>query len=256
MKTLSLYRPRDTFIHNGLDPFTKLIYLICSMISAFFIPTFSGALGLLVINLGLLAWAKEIKRALKTLAGSLLLLVTIFVIQGLFHPGNKTLLLALGPVHVYREGVVFALTISFRVVNIIAASSVLILTTSPTAVMEACVRRGLSPKIGYVITAILQMIPVMMDTASTIREAQQSRGMSMEGGLWHRMRAFLPLFGPIVLSSFLSIQDRAMALEVRGFSVRGKRTFLHDETVLRGSLGLRMVFIIATLCIIVWGILA
>jgi len=256
MKTLSLYRPRDTFIHNGLDPFTKLIYFICSMFSAFFIPTFSGAFVLLVVNLLLLWWAKEMKRALKTILGSLLLLVTIFVIQGLFNPGNHTLLLSLGPIHVYQEGLVFALTISLRVVNIIAASSVLILTTSPSAVMEACVRRGLSPKIGYVMTAILQMIPVMMDSASTIREAQQSRGMRLNGGLWYRMRVFLPLMGPIVLSSFMSIQDKAMALEVRGFSVRGKRTFYHEETVLPGRLGLQIVFMAATLCIIVWGILA
>jgi energy-coupling factor transport system permease protein len=255
MNKLSLYEHKDTLIHNWADPFTKLIYLICSMFAAFFIPSFTGAFVILLINIVLLAIAKELGRAFKTILGSAILLITIFVIQGLFHPGNHTLVFSIGPVHFYEEGLLFGLTIAFRVINIIAASCVLVLTTSPSDVMEASVRRGLSPKIGYVITAILQMIPVMMDSTQTIQEAQKSRGMRLEGNLWHRMKVFLPLMGPVVLSSFMTIQDKAMALEVRGFSVRGKPSFYREEFVPKAAVSIRILMVMATIAIIVWGII-
>lgn len=255
MKTLSLYQAKDTIIHNRIDPFTKLVYLICSMFAAFFIPSFAGAAIILLLNLILLIIARELRRAVKTILGSAVLLITVFVIQGLFHPGNRTLVFSIGVIHFYKEGLLFGLTISFRVVNIIAASSLLVLTTSPSDVMEACVRRGLSPKAGYIITAILQMIPVMMDSTQTIREAQQSRGMRLEGNIWHRFKVFLPLMGPVILSSFMSIQERAMALEVRGFSATGKRSFYHEEYVPRAAVPLRIAMAVLTVGIIVWGII-
>lgn len=252
MKALSLYVPRETFVHQVLDPFTKLVYLLCSIVAAFFIPNFYGALVLLLLNVALLAVARELKRATAAIVGSLILLCTIFIIQGLFNPANHTLLFKIGPVGVYREGLLYALTISFRVVNIIAASSVLIMTTSPSRVMEACVRRGVSPKIGYVMTAIMQMIPAMMNSAATIREAQQSRGMSMSGNVWRRFRAFLPLMGPVVMSSLMNMQEKAMALEVRGFSVEAKKTFYNEEHIVKGMATLRILMVIATLVIVVW----
>jgi energy-coupling factor transport system permease protein len=254
MKSISLYQPRDTFIHQGIDPFTKLLYLLCSILAAFFIPTFLGAAILLLINVCLLTWARELSRALVTLTGSLVLLLTIFIIQGLFNPANHTLLWKLGPIHFYQEGLLFALTISFRVVNIIAASSVLVLTTSPSSLMEACVRRGLPAKMGYVTTSILQVIPAMMTSAARIREAQQSRGMTMNGKLIARIKAFIPLLGPVVMSSLMSLQEKAMALEVRAFSVKTKKTFYHEERVLPYVPLLRITMVLATLVIVVWGI--
>lgn len=255
MKSISLYQPKNTVIHNWLDPFTKLVYLICSMFAAFFVPSFAGATAILLINLVLLAIAKELRRAIKTILSSAVLLATVFVIQGLFHPGNHTLVFSIGPVHFYKEGLLFAITLAFRVVNIIAASSLLVLTTSPADVMESCVRRGLPPKAGYVITSVLQMIPVMMDNAQTIREAQQSRGLRLKGNAWHRMKVFLPLMGPIVLSAFMSIQERAMALEVRGFSVKGARSFYREEFVPKQATLLQIAMMTITLGIIVWGVI-
>lgn len=252
MTSVTLYRPRATFVHQGVDPFTKLVYLLCSIVMAFAIPTFWGAAGMLVLNLGVLAWARELKRSLQTILGSLLLLVTIFVIQGLFNPANRTLLFALGPVHVYQEGILFALTISFRVVNIIAASCVFVMTTSPARVMDACVRYGLPPKAGYVVTSIMQIIPTMLTSVARIREAQQSRGMSMSGNVLQRFRSFLAVFGPMVLSSLISIQDRAIALEVRGFSARTKRTFYVDHPVPRGMVLLRALLLLVTIAVVVW----
>lgn len=254
MRIISLYQNRRTFIHTGIDPVTKLIYLVCAMVIAFAASNWQTAAVLFLLQIVLLAWARELHRALATLTGSFVLLLSVFIIQGMFYPGNHTLLLRLGPIRFYAEGLRFAVMLAGRVVNIIAASSLFVLTTSPGAVMEAGVRRGLSAKLGYVVTSVLQMIPTMLASAVRIREAQMSRGMKLSGSLAARLRAFLPLFGPIVLSSFTSIQERAMALEVRGFSVPCKKTFYHEERAYRGMVWLRLALIAATAGLVVSSI--
>lgn len=254
MRALSLYEDKGTVLHRKVDPLTKLIYLGCSIVVAFMAPNTWFAVGVLVVNVVLLTVAKELSRAIKTILGSLVVIASVFVIQGLFNPHNHTLVFTLGPVHVYKEGLLFAVILTFRVINVIAASCILVLTTSPVAVMEACVRRGLSPKLGYVVTSILQMVPAMLSSAVTIREAQQSRGMRLQGRLWTRIKAFIPLVAPIVLSSFMTIQDRAMALEVRGFSVRTKKTFYNEEYVPHGMVWLRLGLLFMTAIVVVWGI--
>ena len=67
-----------------------------------------------------------------------------------------------------------------------------------------------------------------METMETITDAQRSRGMETEGSLGTRMKAFFPLISPVVMNSLISTRERAIALEVRGFSSSQKKTFLTD----------------------------
>ncbi len=91
-------------------------------------------------------------------------------------------------------------------------------------------RRGASPRLGYVVMAVLQMIPTMISQTAAITDAQRSRGMETEGSLWTRLRAFLPLMGPLVTSSLIATEERALALEVRGFGSHTRPTFLKEES--------------------------
>jgi len=84
-------------------------------------------------------------------------------------------------------------------------------------------QKGLSPRIGYVVQSALQIIPQTLESADRIRDAQRARGLETEGRLLTRARAFLPLLLPVVLSSLVATEERAMALEVRGFGLRAAR---------------------------------
>ena len=79
------------------------------------------------------------------------------------------------------------------------------------------------------VDTIFEIVPQMVDTMSTIMDAQKSRGMETEGNLLVRMKAFVPLISPVVMSSLVNTKDRAMALEIRGFNARNKKTFLNEE---------------------------
>ena len=69
----------------------------------------------------------------------------------------------------------------------------------------------------------------MTERMSTITDAQRSRGMETEGSLLIRMKAFIPLISPVIMSSFIDTKERAIALEVRGFGAKGTKTWLHPH---------------------------
>jgi energy-coupling factor transport system permease protein len=98
---------------------------------------------------------------------------------------------------------------------------------------------------GYVVQSALQIIPQTLDMAGRIQDAQRARGLETEGSLPHRFRAYLPLMLPLVLSSLVATQERAMALEVRGFGLPVKRLKRYEFADSSGQRVLRWVLLAA-----------
>lgn len=227
---ISLYVPGDTWVHR-LDPVTKLIMVVAAVALTFLLPGLLSQLLILGASLLVLTGAGVLRRALPVFAGVAVIAVTFLLVQGLVYPGNLAPAVSLGPVTLYREGLLLGLRLALRLYNILAATLILVLVTSPSALVEALVRRGVSPRFGYVLISVLQIIPNMVASTQTIMDAQRSRGMETEGSLWVRLRAFIPLMGPFVTSSLIATEERALALEVRGFAGNRKPTFLNDEVI-------------------------
>jgi len=100
------------------------------------------------------------------------------------------------------------------------------LTTDPRALVADLEHRGLSPRIAFAAAATLQTIPLLVERARVIRDAQRARGLDTEGSLRTRAAAVLPLAGPLVLSALTDVEERSLALEVRGFGRPGRRQLL------------------------------
>ena len=104
MKSISLYIDRGSWL-NKMHPYTKLLYIL----TAIMIPLIGGKFVLFPVmiacSLCLLASGGILKRALPLVAFSFTLIVVIFLIQGLFHHDNKTVLISVGAITFYREGV-------------------------------------------------------------------------------------------------------------------------------------------------------
>ncbi|MBA4494144.1 energy-coupling factor transporter transmembrane component T family protein [Paenactinomyces guangxiensis] len=228
MKSLSLYVDRDSFVHN-IDPISKIWFIIFSIAVPVILPTIPVSFVCMMITLSLLLLAKVFKQAIPVYGFIFLILSTVIIIQGLFNEGNETPLYHIGPLIFYREGFLYGLLISLRVINITGAFMLLVLTTKPSDLVEALVRKGLSPRLGYVLHSVFQIIPQMASAMRTIMDAQRSRGMETEGNLIVRIKAFLPLIAPVVFHSLINTKERALALEVRGFQSSGKKTFLNEE---------------------------
>jgi energy-coupling factor transport system permease protein len=93
-------------------------------------------------------------------------------------------------------------------------------------------QKGAPASLTYVVLTTIQVIPRFQSKASTILDAQRSRGLETGGSYIRRARALLPLIGPLVIGSLVEVEQRAIALEARAFRRKGPKTSLlelHDS---------------------------
>ena len=234
MKSISLYVDNGSWLCK-VHPFTKLAYIA----TAISVPLLVGKLSFFAIfialSLAVLASGRLLKRVVPLIAFSFTILITIFLIHGLFNQSNRNILFSIGPLHFYREGLLYALHIGCNVLNMLLSFAILVLSAKPSELGEELEKRGFSRRMGYIITSVFQIVPQMTGTMNTITDAQRSRGLETEGSLLTRAKAFLPLISPVVMSSLINTRERAVALEVRGFAAKQKKTYLADRTPHRGD---------------------
>ncbi|NIS80433.1 MAG: hypothetical protein GTO14_09565 [Anaerolineales bacterium] len=226
MSTPTLYLHRPSGLH-ALHPLTKLALTGFFLVSAATLPNIWLVLGFYVIGLlPLAAWGLVFKPFLKS--NALLIwpfALSLFLIQGFFTPG-ESVLFTVGPFTYTLEGVWLAARFSARILVWLGAATLLMIVTRPDNLMLALIERGLPREIAYIILTSLQIIPRFQSKAEVILDAQRSRGLETEGSLLHRMRILVPLIAPLILSSILELDERAIALEARAFSRPGPRTNL------------------------------
>lgn len=228
MKSISLYVDKDTYL-TRMHPFTKLCYIFTAIVASLVAGKLWAFAAFIGISLVMLISGKIIRKVFPLIAFSFTILITIFLIHGLFNHENATLLFAAGPLKFYQEGMLYALCISLNVLNMLLAFAVFVLTTRPVELVEDLERIGFSSKIGYVVSSVFQIVPQMSGTMNTIMDAQRSRGLETEGSLLTRAKSFLPLISPVVMSSLINTRERAIALEIRGFEAGQKKTYLRED---------------------------
>ena len=233
MNRITLYTEGNDALHR-LHPFAKLAYCLTTVLAPLIAGRPLAFVCTLSVSLILLFAAHSLRKVLPVLAFSLTILVTIFLIHGLFHHGNQTVLFRVFGLTFYQEGVRFAMSVCLNLLNMLLSFSVFVLLTRPSDLVDALEQAGFSPKFGYMILSVFQIIPQMSASFHTILDAQKSRGLKTEGSLLLRAKAFLPLISPVVSSALINTRERAIALEVRGFSAHAKKTFLKD-TKLRSA---------------------
>lgn len=253
MKSISLYVDNGSWLCK-VHPFTKLAYIA----TAISVPLLVGKLSFFAIfialSLAVLASGRLLKRVVPLIAFSFMILITIFLIHGLFNQSNRNILFSIGPLHFYREGLLYALHIGCNVLNMLLSFAILVLSAKPSELVEELEKRGFSRRMGYIITSVFQIVPQMTGTMNTITDAQRSRGLETEGSLLTRAKAFLPLISPVVMSSLINTRERAVALEVRGFAAKQKKTYLADRTPHRGDTPITVVLLAMIAAALLWRI--
>jgi len=152
--------------------------------------------------------------------------ISAFLVNLFFFPGATQVLFRIGPIVATVEGFGFALEILIRILAISGAVTLFYLTARPGDLTLDLERRGISPRIAFVINASVQTVPALVERAGQITAAQRARGLDTEGNIWRRVRGIVPIVGPVILGSIAEVEERTMALEARGFTRPGRRTLL------------------------------
>ena len=226
---LSFFVKRDSFIHR-LNPLTKVVLAFAIVLIAFISPWYWTPQILFVaviIPLSLIArvareyWSFFFKVILPTVA-------FLFVMQALFLPGESRIIFQIWELEVTELSLQLAFRNATRITVMISAFTILLLTTHPSELMSDLTRRGLPGQFAYVIISSLQIIPQMQAKAQTIISAQRSRGLDTQSSFLRRVGAIVPLVGPLVFGSLVEVEERAIAIEARGFTSTHVKTSLHE----------------------------
>jgi energy-coupling factor transport system permease protein len=226
---LSFYVRRESLLH-ALNPLTKLLLTFTLLVMAFFSPWYWTALVLVLFVILPLSILGKVMGPYLSLAGRLILPAVsfIFVMQSLFLPGGEQVLLQFWIFEVTAESLSAAFLATTRISAMVSSFVLFLLTTHPSQLMSDLTRRKLPPTFSYVIISTLQIIPQMQAKAQTIMDAQRSRGLDTESSFMRRVRALVPLVGPLVFGSLVEVEERAIAIEARGFTAPHVKTALHE----------------------------
>ncbi|GAA0078257.1 energy-coupling factor transporter transmembrane protein EcfT [Clostridium sp. CTA-5] len=246
--TIGQYIPGESFIHK-LDPRTKIIISILFIICLFIINKFIGYTFIVAFLVGIILVAKIPPRFIFNGLKPVFLLIALTAILNIFmiRGTADTLVLKIGFLSIYQEGLKLAGFMALRLIFLIIGTSLLTLTTSPielTDGIEKLIRpigREMAHELAMMMTIALRFIPTLMDETDKIMKAQKARGADFESGnIIKKAKSLIPLLVPLFISSFRRADELAMAMEARGYRGGSGRTrmkvlrFTYKDTIAFG----------------------
>ncbi|MCI8723641.1 MAG: energy-coupling factor transporter transmembrane protein EcfT [Ruminococcus sp.] len=255
-KVSNSFVAKNTFVEN-LNPMTKILAVFSLGLGTLIFPNSWLGLGVIVLLFFVAGSAKMLKEFAKIMFGfGIPITVMLMFIQGCYSPKNVTFIADLGFAKVGLEGVLYAAKIISTLLVFLGSFYIMNKTTYTGKLVAALTATGLPPKAGYLVLASLNVVPQMQRRMSVIQEAQSARGVETGGGIIARVKAYIPLLGPVVMSSLTDAQERGMTLETRGFGITGvKQTSYVEVTKSTADKVLKFILILFFAAVIVLTIL-
>ena len=230
--TFGQYYPGKSVLHR-MDPRMKLILTFGMIVVIFLCRSF---LSLALISVFTLFAALLSKVPLKMILKSVkpVFIILIFTaLLNIFYTKGGEVYFEWWKFTVTEKGVNTALFTMIRIVDLVVLSSLLTYTTTPTMLTDA-LERILSPlnvfhikvhTLAMMMTLALRFIPTLIEEIDRIMNAQKARGADLEtGGLVSRAKALIPIFVPLMVSSFRRAYELAFAMTCRCYTGGEGRT--------------------------------
>ncbi len=226
---LSFYVKRDSLLHR-LNPLTKMTMVLALILISFLSPWYWTPHVLLLFVILPLSFIGKVSREFFGAFLKLILpaAIFLFLMQAFFQPIGNRVIFKIWFLDITAESLLFAFRNAMRIIVMVSSFTLFLLTTHPSELMSDLTRRGLPPQFAYVIISTLQILPQMQAKAQTIIAAQRSRGLETQGNFIRRVGSLGPLVGPLVFGSLVEVEERAIAIEARGFTSTRVKTSLHD----------------------------
>ncbi|MBP9988029.1 MAG: energy-coupling factor transporter transmembrane protein EcfT, partial [Ruminococcus sp.] len=136
-------------------------------------------------------------------------------------------------INITMNGIFTALFMAVRIICLVAVSSLLTYTTTPTMLTDA-LEKLLSPlklikvpvsTLAMMMTLALRFIPTLVDEIDRITNAQKARGADLDDGNFiQRIKALVPIIVPLFISSIRRAYELADAMDCRCYTGGSGRT--------------------------------
>ena len=152
--------------------------------------------------------AKTVGRWLQSMRGGLLYAGFIFIANLIF-----------------GTPLIQSIAFGIRFLGVVSAFSLFFMTTSADDLGLALEKIHAPYTIAFTFTTAVRLVPTMAIDAQTVVDAQRSRGLELDkGNFMKRIRNYVPILIPLIISAIRRSVELAEALEARGFGATEKRT--------------------------------
>ena len=233
LKFRRVYSP----IHN-LDPRIKFVYVCAVFVAAVLFGELIPLIALFLLPIPFVLLAGVQKEWLRSLRGAAFLAGFIFVVNlaSSFFTSGYVLTAA---------AVENSAAMTLRFVVLVESFSVFFLTTSPDHLGLALEQSRVPYEFAFAFTTAVRFVPVLAEEAQTIMDAQKARGLELEkGGVLKRIRNYVPVLIPLIVSAIRRSLELAEAMESRAWGATKKRTNLYALKLHRGDFALLAVTIV------------
>ena len=239
LKFRKVYSP----IHN-LDPRMKFFYVCVVFVVAILFNQLLVLLTLFLMPIPFVLIAGVQKEWLRSLRGAAFLASFIFIVNiasNYFASGYVLTIIDIES----------AIAMTLRFVVLVESFSVFFLTTSPDHLGLALEQTHIPYEFAFAFTTAVRFVPVLAEEAQTIMDAQKARGLELEkGGFLKRIRNYIPILIPLIVSAIRRSLELAEAMESRAWGASKNRTNLYELRLHRGDyILLTISFLILTIAI-------
>ncbi|HHW57635.1 MAG TPA: energy-coupling factor transporter transmembrane protein EcfT [Clostridia bacterium] len=214
-----LYMDKDSLLHR-LDPRTKIFIMLISFAIALMFSSLSILLVLSAVII-LYGYTGKVLANLKRIQVILIMIALMSVILWAFtYPGTTRIW---GPIT--KEGIIYGIAIGIKFDIMIISGMIFLSSTKIEEISLGLMKLGIPYRPAFAFSTAVRLVPMIVATSYTITQAQKSRGLDLDtGNLIQRIKKYIPLLIPVLISIIRQANILAMALESKGFGYSDKRT--------------------------------
>ena len=257
--TIGQFYPVESPIHR-LDSRVKVVGVFLYLISLFIFQKFCGYA---VVTLFLATIIFLSKVPLKYVLRGMKPILFLLVFTALFNlfGTHGDIAFQWKFISITWQGIQKTLFMSMRLIYLVIGSSMLTYTTTPNQLTDA-LENLMKPlnkikvpvhEFAMMMSLALRFIPILLEEANRIINAQSARGADFEEGkIWQRMRAMISILGPLLVSALRRAYELANAMEARcyrGGEGRTKMKPLRYRAVDISAYGILVLYLLAIIAV-------
>ncbi len=246
--------------YKTLDPRIRVVTTIWLMILCFSVTNVYQVMGSAFFAGVLLATNGFNVRTAGKLAIPFLVFLTILTLINMLFIAEGEIVWSWGTITITDRSLTLSLLYSYRLAFMFMMGAFLVRRTTQTQIADSF-ESLMSPlkkigvpvrEIALVFSLALRFIPTLTEEARQLKEAQMTRGASLNSGsIFARISALVANIIPIFAGAIRHADALSLALEARGWNMSENRTHLHPmKTTARDWMYLALICALTALCYI------
>lgn len=149
-------------------------------------------------------------------------------------------------------GLLFGFLTGIKLLIMILSGIIWISTTRTEEMVIGMEKLGFPRAIAFSFSTAVRMLPLVLQNAHTISQAQQSRGLDLRSGsIRERIKKQIMIIIPAIVSMIRNTHHFAMALESRGYDPESSRSSFLTTRIRAGDIA----FLIASILVVIGALL-